>query len=68
MSYETADGPGEFVFDVFNPEGIFILRKPIRVFHDFNGGAFKVRHGRFYSVEEDNEGQKIFIAYRMIWK
>jgi hypothetical protein len=68
MTYETTGQPGEFVFDVFDADGIFILRKPARVFHDFNGGFFKVRNGRFYAVEEDDEGQKIFIAYRMIWK
>jgi hypothetical protein len=68
MTYETTGRPGEFVFDVFNAEGILVLRKPIRIFHDFNGGFFKVRNSRFYAVEEDAEGQKICFAFRMAWK
>ncbi|MBN1939682.1 MAG: hypothetical protein JW843_08850 [Candidatus Aminicenantes bacterium] len=68
MTYETTGQPGEFIFDVFDADGVFILRKPIRVFQDYNGGFFKVRNGRFYCVEEDAEGQKLFIAYRMDWK
>jgi hypothetical protein len=67
MTYETADQPGEFIFDIFDPDGVLILRQPIRVFQDFNGGYFKVRNGRLYCVEEGGEGQKIFKVFRMAW-
>jgi hypothetical protein len=68
MTYETTERPGEFVFDVFDSDGAFLLRKPIRVFHDYNGGYFKVRNGRLYCVEQAEDGQKTFKAFRLDWK
>lgn len=68
MTYETTVNPGEFVFDVFDADGVFILRKPLRVFQDYNGAHFKVRGDRLYCVEEGEDGQKIFRVFRMTWK
>jgi len=68
MTYETTERPGEFVFDVFDSDGAFLLRKPLRVFQDYNGGYFKVRNDRLYCVEEGEDGQKIFRVFRMTWK
>jgi len=68
MTYEAGRQPGEHVFDIFNPDGVLVLRKPIRIYHNFRGASAKVRNGRFYGVIEKENGYKKFLAYRMIWK
>jgi len=68
MTYETGERPGEFVVDIFDPKGVLILRKPIRAYHDFTGIFLKVRDGRLYVVQEKETGEKLFKAFRMIWK
>jgi hypothetical protein len=68
MTYETGERPGEFVFDIFDADGVFVLRKPIRVFHNFTGMFLKVRTDRLYGVQEKENGDKVFKAFRMIWK
>jgi hypothetical protein len=68
MTYETGERPGEFVFDIFDADGVFVLRKPIRVFHNFTGMFLKVRNDRLYGVQEKENGDKVFKAFRMIWK
>jgi hypothetical protein len=68
MTYETGEQPGEFIFDIFNSDGVFILRKPIRVFQNFLGLFVKVRNDRLYCVQEKESGYKEFKVYRMIWE
>jgi len=68
MTYETSERPGEFVFDIFNADGIFILRKPIEVFQDYGGAYFKVRNGRFYCVRQNSDGETLFKVFKMTWK
>jgi hypothetical protein len=68
MTYEAGKQPGEFLFDIFNPEGVFILRKAIRVYQNFMGMFVKVRNGRLYSVQEKENGYKEFIVSRLIWR
>ena len=67
-TYETTDQPGEFVFDIFDSEGALILRKPLRVFHDYSGAFLKVRRDRLYCVQENASGDKEFKVFRMTWK
>jgi len=68
LTYETGEQPGEFIFDIFNSDGVFILRKPIKLFQNFIGMFIKVRNGRLYCVQEKESGYKEFRVYRMIWK
>jgi len=68
MTYETGEQPGEFIFDIFNPDGVLMFRKPIRVFQNYFGIFIKVRNGRLYCVQEKESGYKVFKVYRMTWK
>ena len=67
MTYESGAEPGEFVFDIFNAEGVFVLRKAIQVFQNFMGMFVRVRNGRFYCVQEKESGFKEFKVFRMNW-
>jgi len=67
MTYESGAEPGEFVFDIFNSEGVLMLRKPIRVFQNFMGTFVRVRNGRFYCLQEKESGFKELKVFRMTW-
>jgi hypothetical protein len=67
MTYERGETPGEFIFDIFDPAGVFILRKPVKVFQNFMGLFVRVRAGRFYCVQEKESGFKEFKVFRMVW-
>jgi len=67
MTYESGAEPGEYAFDIFNAEGVFVLRKPIKVFQNFMGMSARVRNGRFYCVQEKESGFKEFKVFRMNW-
>lgn len=67
MTYESGAEPGEFIFDIFNSEGVFVLRKAIRVFQNFMGMFVRVRNGRFYCLQEKESGFKEFKVFRMTW-
>jgi hypothetical protein len=60
QTYEKAGGTNSYVHDVFDPEGRFIARTPLkRVPVLFRGG-------RLYSLEESEEGYPVIKRYRVI--
>jgi hypothetical protein len=67
MTYEKGPKPGEFILDVFDSEGVFVLRKAVRVFQNFLGMYVRVRNGRFYCVREKESGFKEFKVFKMTW-
>jgi hypothetical protein len=68
MTYEKGENPGEYVCDIFNPDGICIGRKSMRVFHDDSGLHATMKNGRFYCLQEKSNGYKELIVYRVKWK
>lgn len=61
LTYETGLKPGEFMYDIFNPEGLFIgrasfanMRNLCRPF----SFRIKIREGRLYSLQEKDNGYK----------
>jgi len=67
QTYETGDSGPEYTYDIFNEEGIFILRKslPIKPAVDIEGDAV-VKNGRLYCLQEKESGYKTIVVYRMI--
>ncbi len=68
MTYEQGENPGEYIFDIFTPEGIFVGRKGLRVMSDETGFYAKIRNNRFYNLVEKESGYKELIVYQMRWK
>ncbi|MDH4219242.1 MAG: hypothetical protein OEY18_14965 [Candidatus Aminicenantes bacterium] len=76
MTHEKWENPKEFMFDIFNPEGIFIGGKSLRVF--LSTGIFEPggstdfwvvkRHNRFFCLREKENGFKEFVVYRVSWE
>lgn len=68
MTYETGDNPGEFLYDIFNPEGVCVGRKSLKVLHDESGVYAKMKNGRFYCLNEKESGYKELAVSKVIWE
>jgi hypothetical protein len=68
LTHESGPSAEEGIIDVFAPDGAFLGKRPIRVFHDFTGMHARVGKGRFYAVWENEDGYKELRIYRMTWK
>jgi hypothetical protein len=69
MTFERGDHPGEYIYDIFNPEGIFICRKSLNIL--FVGDreiCGKAEEGRLYCFQEKPDGFREFLVYRMKWE
>jgi len=60
QTYEKAGGTNAYVHDVFDPEGRFIARAPLKRI------PVLFRGGKLYSLEESEEGYPVIKRYRVI--
>ncbi|MCX6563528.1 MAG: 6-bladed beta-propeller [Candidatus Aminicenantes bacterium] len=71
LTYEAGINPGEFMYDIFNPEGIFIGRLSLANMKNlFRHGSFtiKMKKKSLYALQEKENGYKELVVYRMTWK
>ena len=71
MTYEESENPGEYMYDVFNSAGIFILRVSLGNISMYNLPNFQfatAKNKRLYCLREKDSGYKELVVYRMIWK
>ncbi len=68
MTYEKGVNPGEWMFDIFNPEGIFVGRKSLKDFSSHQGLNGKIRNDHFYFIEEKESGFQQVVVYKMKWE
>jgi 6-bladed beta-propeller len=61
QTYEKADG-GRLFHDVFDAEGRFIGRLPLKP------SGVGIQKGKYYAVEEDEEGYQYVKRYAVTWK
>ena len=61
QTYEKADD-GKIIHDVFDPEGRFIGRIPLRP------SGVEILKGKYYALEEDEEGYQYVKRYAVTWK
>ncbi|UCE41736.1 MAG: hypothetical protein JSV17_01710 [Candidatus Aminicenantes bacterium] len=76
MTHEKGENPEEYVFDIFNPEGVFTARENLEVF--LSGNPFEpgdpidswavMKHGRFYCLREKESGFKELVVFRTTWE
>jgi hypothetical protein len=75
MTYEKGEKPDEHVYDVFDPEGVFILRKSMKTclsndFLSFSAVDFvdgKIKNSRFYCHYEKEDSSTELIIYKISW-
>jgi outer membrane protein assembly factor BamB len=69
MTYEPGINPGEYMFDIFNKDGVFIARMSLSVHHwGFGSLNARVRGKQLYVVQEKESGYKRLVVYRMKWE
>jgi len=68
MTYEKGDNAGEYIFDIFNPEGVFISRKSLEDFSTFASLRGLIKNDRFYYIKEKKSGFEKLMVYKMIWE
>jgi hypothetical protein len=68
MTYEEGENPGEYIYDIFNPDGVCVGIKSLKVFHDESGLYATMKNGRFYCINEKENGYKELKAYSVRWE
>ena len=68
MTYERGINAGEYMFDIFNPEGVFVGRMSLKDFSSFDGLNGKIKNDHFYCIGEKESGYKEFVVYKMNWE
>jgi hypothetical protein len=71
MTYESGLNPGEYLWDIFNPEGEFFGRQPLNIVWAglYLGSRYAfAKKGRLYCHQEKQSGFRELVVYRMIWK
>lgn len=68
MTYEAGDNPGEFMFDIFNAEGVFIGRKSLNVWVNEGFVWGMIKENLFYCIREKENGYKELVVYKMNWE
>ena len=63
-TWKKGANPGEFTYDIFNSEGIFIGRKDIAHTSRF----INSKNNRLYLVREKDRGYKELVVYKMRWE
>ncbi len=67
MTYEQGGESGTHVFDVFDPEGVFMARADIPVRVELGLLPAAAAGGRMYGIRVKASGHKELVVYRMIW-
>lgn len=75
-TYEKGDQKDEFIYDIFNSNGLFISRKSMSsclcsnyfYFSAVNFVNGKIKNGRFYCLSEKESGFRELRIYKMIWE
>ncbi|MBN1273060.1 MAG: 6-bladed beta-propeller [Candidatus Aminicenantes bacterium] len=68
-TFERGPNPGEYFFDLFNPDGAFISRKAMNILTLGDTEILaEARGGRLYCFQDKSDGYREFVVYRMTWE
>jgi len=70
MTYEVGKEPGEYIYDIFNREGVFIGRKSLNIFWArlYYGPKYTMaKKGYLYCYKEKESGYRELNVYKMKW-
>ncbi len=62
MTYERAPDGSGYYYDIFDAEGRFIVKVPLK------SHPLLIERGKLFTVEEDEEGYQHVKRYRIIWR
>jgi hypothetical protein len=69
MTYEEGEKPGEYRYDLFNSQGVFVGRKSLGLTWFVYGGAIYtfIKDGRLYCHNEREDGYDEIVVYSVHW-
>lgn len=74
MTFEEGLYPGEYMYDIFSPNGIFIARASLGNYGylEYRGGKgpldVKAMNNYLYCIKEEESGYKKLVVYNMKWE
>jgi hypothetical protein len=71
MTYEPGPNPGEYIWDIFNPDGVFIARRALNLVWAglYLGSRYTFsKKGKLYCHQEKESGFRELVVYKMVWK
>lgn len=71
MTYEEGDNPGEYLYDIFSPEGLFVGRKSLNLpwVGKYFGLKFElIKNNHLYCYKEKENGFKELVVYKIYWR
>lgn len=71
MTYEPGANPGEYLWDIFNPDGVFVGRKALNILWAtlYLGPRYTfVKKGHLYCHHEKESGFHELAVYKMTWE
>lgn len=67
-TFEEGKKPGEFMYDIFNKDGVFIGRKSLNIFVWEGHLWARIKANKFYCLKEKDTGYKALFVYNMKWE
>jgi len=68
-TFERDETTGEYLFDVFNADGVFIFRKSFNIYTSGDRRlCARFRNSRLYRFEEKPDSYRIFKCSRLVWR
>jgi hypothetical protein len=61
-TYERVAGRDDFYYDVFDPEGRYLAKIPLK------SRPYAIKRDKLYTIEEDEEGYQAVKRYKVTWK
>jgi uncharacterized protein YbaR (Trm112 family) len=72
MTYEKGPSEGEYIHNVFNPDGVYFSRQSLNSYGKLGWSLEPLlavtKNGRLYCLQEKESGYKELVVYRMKWE
>jgi hypothetical protein len=66
-TWEEGPRKGEYVHDIFNPDGVFIGRTSLDMIYRRDREYAKQRGGKIYGFSQDDSGYEQLVEYKLSW-
>ncbi len=70
LTHEEGINPGEYMYDIFNSEGVFVGRMSLWNYRELHAPAFtiKAKKNHLYCLREKESGYRELVVYNMNWE
>ncbi len=65
QTYERDKISGDYIYEIYNRDGILLLKAPLPVYSTKDSSYQKVKGNKLYTKRYDKDGNEIFIVYKI---